>query len=1040
MAADGTISASPCTVRAVAAVLEMLVGDEGVARGGKKSSAQFRVVSYAEEFNFLWGTHALSSGHLPDCVPPNGQDVTLIVVWDGLPSPRRSSVVNTGRYLTPLDWAVGLSLEIADAVKLGRITPPGLRIFLLDLASHVEVTDSVRFFDLLPRRDLQLMPWIRLISPAGDVDQQWTIGSLIWNALAIEDVSSATRLPFLRESWSNGRGPAVDLIRRLWASGLTQTSEPGNHHAIANLVGPFVLLNEVEGHSHERALWRLLHQVGIIHSQVPEAQRSPAWIAWDHPNWATRTKFAQNRLNFLLIDDAAFSHRWGEVLCQALGLHFLATYQESGSAPELIGEPRPKGPQIWLYAAASANGWLTAMNLLPASELDGAIPDCRFGQSVPRENSSSIQMDVLFLDLRLFQGQSLETESQFYASLLPMAQRFLVEESDRRKVSKTKGELPWPGFTGQELNDIRSWIDSATRKSFEARTGHVYDLVLTILPRLLALLDTGLPIVLFSSTGRREIIDRLKPYGTILTEFEKPRLVRLGDVEAVAEVRARFADALAMALSLAKARQLCAALCAHYPIEPAPADVAAVASAEAPWRILLTLDEHQPDPRTVKGPPPLTVGGVLLVCPPSIDPLKVDGDVKKLPAFTDNKDQLKKGRQQVAEGLLNLCANTPGVFASVVTVTGEMGKRTAGAGQDDELHDERVGDNLHRHLVRCVVETAIYCVARRRIPVGAWVKFSIHAPTRYGRLFGNEHANNLRKRWGVAVEYVGRWDAPLWNVAHDLEPFLHKQIADPGALGDALDHVREFVKTMKGLGQPPRLMARYFGPDAARPLVEEVMREYDGAIFNPAAEIVRGFTINNIHSPWGAGTLALHLFADAVLSRDDNAASALNSLKGKGFHDKYGETLLTLLQAHRLFLRQEHAESIARGGPTWMHIPPHEITNASAVNAIGSDLAAAARRLTGEGFLRLARLLSADRPGNTYSERRQQGRVWKKTHSGLDIKGDDRVVYSAPRHRCEGFPGLMPNHRVSFIGQSSADPGVGCAFDVRRIRPSEHGA
>src|SRR5207248_9863783 len=134
------------------------------------------------------------------------------------------------------------------------------------------------------------------------------------------------------------------------------------------------------------------------------------------------------------------------------------------------------------------------------------------------------------------------------------------------------------------------------------------------------------------------------------------------------------------------------------------------------------LDEQQPGQRQTSGTRPLVVGGVLLVCPPGVDPHQVDADVKRLPGFSDDKDTLKSHREQVAEGLLNRCAGTPGLFAAVVTVSGEEGKRTAGAGQDDELHDERVGDNLFRHLVRIVVETAVYCLARRKMPAGAWLK------------------------------------------------------------------------------------------------------------------------------------------------------------------------------------------------------------------------------------------------------------------------------------------------------------------------------
>ena len=82
-----------------------------------------------------------------------------------------------------------------------------------------------------------------------------------------------------------------------------------------------------------------------------------------------------------------------------------------------------------------------------------------------------------------------------------------------------------------------------------------YHIALTLLPRVLSLIYPTLPIVLFSSTGRKEIAEHLRPYGNIILEFAKPQLSGSLSSDFVSETRRRFERATRRALAMARARE-----------------------------------------------------------------------------------------------------------------------------------------------------------------------------------------------------------------------------------------------------------------------------------------------------------------------------------------------------------------------------------------------------------------------------------------------------------------------------------------------------
>lgn len=82
---------------------------------------------------------------------------------------------------------------------------------------------------------------------------------------------------------------------------------------------------------------------------------------------------------------------------------------------------------------------------------------------------------------------------------------------------------------------------------------------LTALPRMVAEADHSLPVVIFSSTTRKDIVDALAPYPNLITSFSKPAAFQLRSIDSVLDA---LVDAIRSALLIAKGRLKCQALLA----------------------------------------------------------------------------------------------------------------------------------------------------------------------------------------------------------------------------------------------------------------------------------------------------------------------------------------------------------------------------------------------------------------------------------------------------------------------------------------------
>jgi transcription antitermination factor NusA-like protein len=476
----------------IAAAVAQVVESLAAGHVGKRTADPQRrilVASYTEDFNYLWAWQK----DLTDWLALG--DRHIIVVWDGAPAPGRFGQYNVSEYLTPADWSVMMTLA---AKKVPRVT-------IIDFESQRRQRS----------RTLQAFRHLRYMSPSplahvGEVDLHGL--KQFFSALSI-DASPPQPTPEDRP-----------MLHALWNSMLGEGK--GTHHAIANIVGPLLLLESMHRSGPENnspipaALRQLIRVLQAAEQEIAaEVQSDPI----GNEPWFDFTKsLGLSADSVVLIDDLA-ENGWGDVLRAMLGLDV--------ADPRLRVYLRP-----YAGGAGSGNDTLDLPGYL-RRRLDWLHSD-RKGHSAPPLLIPNTKNPLVFLDIRLFSQSALEHERGFYKDLLILAREFAALPTGWQVDLSDKALEPVARFAHGQAD-------------LESPDHHA---ALSLLPRLLALADPTLPIVLFSSTGRRAVVEPLIPCGNIIFDFEKPRLTGGDWNDAVDRARIGFKRAMDRATPLLRAR------------------------------------------------------------------------------------------------------------------------------------------------------------------------------------------------------------------------------------------------------------------------------------------------------------------------------------------------------------------------------------------------------------------------------------------------------------------------------------------------------
>lgn len=495
------------------------------------------VVDYVEDFEWLWDlkkSKHLTEGFERWLADRDGKDAAVVIGWDGMPS--GSTDNNILRHVTPFDWALSISEGL-----LKRKPLPRLRIMVVDGFPNGFIGQfygqGIFSIEMLETFKAS-MPWLGVgtLSECENVLKNLVSGTFdSFESLYSEGIRHQNQVRGLNYAWQG------------------MTASTGEGHSINNVVGPLLLLGDpVQANPLVGALWRRMQLLTGLKREGDDDDsflltKDTSWIDWRADDWKKKLERLPGRktkLKLLLLDDQ-WRDGWGEVICKAVGAEY--TQEE---IKELA--PETEFRQIGLHQeqdicvkACDSAAWLLNENGPLAN-----VADRRFSLRMDESDNESGQ-EILFLDLRLFSRKPVSEEAEFIEILLERVENI---QNDRPE------KLPWPGFNEDELQEVRLWIKEAKdSQSSDLRQHPSYHKALTLLPRLISLIDLSYPIILFSSTGRREIVEKFKEYGNIFTDFDKPRLTGALTRDVVSQSMAFFHHAMEQSLSFLNARNRCIA-------------------------------------------------------------------------------------------------------------------------------------------------------------------------------------------------------------------------------------------------------------------------------------------------------------------------------------------------------------------------------------------------------------------------------------------------------------------------------------------------
>jgi hypothetical protein len=493
---------------------------------------------YDADFDALWRMEDPDGGH-------------AIVVWGDTPIDPVVRPVATEPHLTPFDWAIA-----------ARALHPDLRTTVIDLRPDQHDAASYAALRWWRTQREDCVPWLRRLCPSQLVDVD--LGGLRALLDARNDPSPHPSVPsHLVEPRS--------VLKTLPACQV-DVGASATHHAVANLIGPLLLLSappqraqpQVEWPNHQQALRQVLVAAGVIDANQRASRKRTA-------RWGEHCRV-------VLLDDQ-WHHGWAEWLADCLGLRWNAVAESlrslaASEGPQCVAGAPTEGVSLWV---ASSADWL--LDRVESALRDNRRPDARLRLRLTAAEPDDVS-EVLLLDLRLVQPGS-ASEKRLLARAAHCARRFADHGA-------------WRAFDAEELDAVLNWAEHGAARPETPS-------ILTILPRLVAHADPTFPVVLFSSTGRHDVLKKLEGYESIMTQFSKPHLM-LGPSSDVADrAETSLMSSLEDAQRLAVGRS---GLHRVLSVDPN-------ATVDGPFgHAALFLDESGDE-----GRPPLTVGGVLALFP-----------------------------------------------------------------------------------------------------------------------------------------------------------------------------------------------------------------------------------------------------------------------------------------------------------------------------------------------------------------------------------------------------------------------------------------
>lgn len=470
-------------------------------------SKDWKYFNYRQESDFsqLW---EIGSG-----VGERDKTSPLLIDWNGFPD-ERPPFPKILEFITPLDWA----LAVAYKQVVANPAAPGLpQLIIVDRCSH-RYPGS---FAVEMRRALaDALPHVKVFSALGDDNE---------DALAF--------VQFLQSPPMLVKQPRLGQMQALRQAWIGYTVQSGDHHDLSNLLGPLVLSTGFKdstlrnGLLKDKSAQALLQKIKWSDMGGGEGDPQDKWF--DFAQHAAKI-VRDSRVKIILVDDQA-NQGWLDIVSAAVG----AERSDASEASENEIKLFAKSDVVEVHASKSYLAIKSRLEDAGISDKEGLNinGDHRFKFSLTGEGA-----EILLLDLRLFFNELNEQEEiQYFKWALGVAKN-----------------LKHTNFPKMNCDGLERWISEVEMsKSSDWRTTTKYLELLTLLPRILATIDMSLPIVIFSSSGQRQVAELLKSYGNIITVFEKPRFFGYISADIARETQTKFSLALASAVKLLYARKAC---------------------------------------------------------------------------------------------------------------------------------------------------------------------------------------------------------------------------------------------------------------------------------------------------------------------------------------------------------------------------------------------------------------------------------------------------------------------------------------------------
>ena len=418
-------------------------------------------------------------------------DKPVILIWDGQNSWEEDQGNFLTPHLTPLDWALAFSIKVLN--NSGGIDLNTFRIHIVDLTAADHDTWSMRMRHQL----LAEMPWLSLHAPLIPEGKRYRKGYLPIitieegkNGLLVQNGSDewVLRSQLIDEAAPSPVQPTRDTLKYIagqWTSTIVRSHD---HHDLNNILGPLLITGRPQFEDLIRNAFLLRLKWSEL-SQAADIERN------DEHNFSG----FEERVDILVIDDN-IKRGWGFVLTDILGLNYEDNEEDNAiDTPRILSSGDENCNLYGIENPGFLKKYLKKNRYYKKRSYDSPL------NNTPDNNKDPW---ILVLDIYLLVG---DDEIKWIKRLLKIA----------KKVAKDNHHLlAWPGFSEEDIEELQEWLKAPQDRNIRA-----YDLALSLLPRLCALRWPAVPILIFSGTHRRNLIEMFQQYGNIVLAPSKPTLL-----------------------------------------------------------------------------------------------------------------------------------------------------------------------------------------------------------------------------------------------------------------------------------------------------------------------------------------------------------------------------------------------------------------------------------------------------------------------------------------------------------------------------------